>query len=56
MTWNDALILIADKHKINISWCSSDEEREAVIRRKIEPARYQQYKLKYKYKKESGLT
>ena len=55
MTWDDILIRIADKHNISLKSCFSTEEKETRIQQKLEPAKYQGYKIKYLYKSDKWV-
>jgi hypothetical protein len=50
MTWDNVLDGIAKKHKISLKTCSSTQEKETRIQEYLEPARFQQYRLKYFYR------
>jgi len=50
MTWDEWLILIAEKHSISLKSCFSTEEKETRIKQKLPAAKYQQYWLRWRYR------
>ena len=52
MTWDERLIEIANKHKISLKSCFSTQEKETRIKQSLDAAKYQQYWIKWRYRKD----
>ena len=55
MSWDEALLKIAQKHKIGILSSLSTDQIEDRIKNEIGAARFQKYRINYKYKGDVGI-